>query len=173
MSMNLKKYIDIIEDFPSEGISFKDISPLLANGEVLYQVVKIMTEEAKDADVIIGPDARGFLFGTPVAANLKKPFVMIRKEKKLPGKVIRKEFKYEYSKKQVLEIQANRIHPGQKVVIIDDVLATGGTTEAMVKLIEEEGGVVKKIIVLMELEQFNSREKFENQGIELVSLIKF
>lgn len=171
--MNLKNYIDIIEDFPNKGISFKDISPLLANGRVLHYVVSKMTDLAKDADVIIGPDARGFLFGTPVASNLKKPFVMIRKEKKLPGKVIRKEFAYEYGKKQVLEIQANRVHHNQKAIIIDDVLATGGTTEAMVNLIEEQGGIVKRIIVLMELEEFKSREKFEKRGIEIISLIKF
>ncbi|MGL4343406.1 MAG: adenine phosphoribosyltransferase [Metamycoplasmataceae bacterium] len=168
--MELKKYISSVDNFPKEGIEFKDISPLLADGEALNYVVMKMVELSKDADIILGPDARGFLFGTPVAAILKKPFVMVRKEKKLPGKVIRKEYTYEYGKTKVLEIQANRIKPGQKVVIIDDVLATGGTTEAIIKLVKEEGGIVIRLIFLMELKKFNASKRFN--GIETISLIK-
>ncbi|MGL5205001.1 MAG: adenine phosphoribosyltransferase, partial [Metamycoplasmataceae bacterium] len=123
--MNLKSYIENVPNFPEKNINFKDISPLLANGKVLNYCVMKMAEFSKDADIILGPDARGFLFGTPVAAILSKPFVMVRKEKKLPGKVIQKEYALEYGKKNILEIQANRIKPGQKVIIIDDVLATG------------------------------------------------
>lgn len=167
--MDLKKYIDNVHDFPDKGIDFKDISPLLANGEALNYTVNKMAEYAKDADVIVGPDARGFLFGTPVASILKKPFVMVRKAKKLPGEVIRKEYKYEYSS-NVLEIQKNRIFPGQKVVVIDDILATGGTTKAIIDLIESQGATVSKVIFLLELEELNGLEKYH--GIEVISLIK-
>ncbi len=166
---DLKNYIDDVKDFPTPGVYFKDISPLLANGEALNFVVNKMIEYSKDADVIVGPDARGFLFGTPVAAILKKPFVMVRKEKKLPGKVIRKEYSYEYSK-NVLEMQQNRIFPGQKVVIIDDVLATGGTTKAIIDLVRSQGAIVTKVIFLLELVELKGLNKYN--GIEVISLIK-
>ncbi len=168
--MNLEKYIMNIPDFPEKGINFKDISPLLADGEALnYSVIK-MASHSLDADVILGPDARGFLFGTPVAAILSKPFVMVRKQKKLPGKVIQKEYKLEYGKKNVLEIQKNRIKSGQKIIIIDDVLATGGTTKAIIDLVESQGGKVIKIIFLLELIALKGMEKFS--GIEVISLVK-
>lgn len=167
--MNLNNYIDDIKDFPTKGIIFKDISPLLANGEALHYTVEKMSELAKDADVIVGPDARGFLFGTPVAAKLKKPFVMVRKAKKLPGKVIQKKYDLEYGS-NILEMQEGRIKPGQKVAIIDDVLATGGTMRAIIDLIESQGAKVIKIIFLLELSEFNSVEKYK--GYDLESLIK-
>lgn len=167
--MDLKKYIDNVQDFPEKGIEFKDISPLLANGKALNYTVRQMAKYAKGADVIVGPDARGFLFGTPVAAKLKKPFVMVRKAKKLPGEVIRKEYKYEYSS-NVLEMQKNRIFPGQKVVVIDDILATGGTTKAIIDLVESQGAKVLRVIFLMELTKLKGLDKYH--GIEVVSLIK-
>lgn len=167
--MNLIKYIDDIKDFPTKGIVFKDISPLLASGEALSYVVGQMAAHAKDADVIVGPDARGFLFGTPVAAMLKKPFVMVRKEKKLPGEVIRKEYKFEYGT-NVLEMQKGRILPGQKIVIIDDILATGETIKAIINLVESQGAIVTKVIFLLELEHLQGAKKYNN--IEVVSLIK-
>lgn len=167
--MNLKKYIDNVKNFPTKGVDFKDISPLLANGEALNYVVNKMVEYAKDADVIVGPDARGFLFGTPVAAILKKPFVMVRKEKKLPGEVIRQEYQYEYSS-NVLEMQKNRIFPNQKVVVIDDILASGGTTKAIIDLIESQGAIVQKVIFLLELQDLKGAEKYK--GTEVISLIK-
>ncbi len=167
--MNLEKFIDNVDDFPEKGISFKDISPLLANGKALSYTVKMMSKYAKDADVIVGPDARGFLFGTPVAAKLKKPFIMVRKAKKLPGEVIRKEYKYEYST-NTLEMQKNRIFPGQKVVVIDDILATGGTTKAIIDLIESQGAIVQRVIFLLELTNLKGLDKYH--GIEVISLIK-
>lgn len=167
--MELEKFIDDIKDFPENGINFKDISPLLANGEALNYTVNKMVEYAKDADVIVGPDARGFLFGTPVASILKKPYVMVRKKGKLPGEVIRKEYQYEYSS-GILEMQKNRIFPGQKVVIIDDILATGGTTKAIVDLIESQGATVQRVIFLLELVNLKGFEKYH--GIEVISLIK-
>ncbi|MGL5520024.1 MAG: adenine phosphoribosyltransferase [Metamycoplasmataceae bacterium] len=168
--MDLEKYINTYYDFPEKGIEFKDISPLLANGETLHYVVEKMSSLAKGADIILGPDARGFLFGTPVAFNLRKPFVMVRKPHKLPGKVVDIEFDYEYGKNKHLEMQDNLIKKGDKVAIIDDVLATGGTMEAIVKLVEKQGGKVIKIIFLMELLKFDARKKFGD--IETSSLIK-
>lgn len=168
--MNLEKFIENIPNFPEKGINFKDISPLLANGEALNYTVMKMVSYSKEADIILGPDARGFLFGTPVAAILSKPFIMVRKQKKLPGKVIQKEYELEYGKKNILEIQIDRIKSGQKVIIIDDVLATGGTTKAIIDLVESQGGKVIKIIFLLELTKLKGIEKFNE--IEVISLIK-
>ncbi|MDD1375056.1 adenine phosphoribosyltransferase [Metamycoplasma hyosynoviae] len=158
--MDLKKYIRTVKDFPKPGISFKDISLLLANGEALHYAIEKMADLAKDADIIVGPDARGFLFGTPVAAKLKKPFIMVRKKGKLPGDVVSCDYGLEYGR-NVLELQKGVTKPGQKAVIIDDVLATGGTLEAIIKLLESEKVDVSKIIVLMELEGFNARKRLK------------
>lgn len=168
-SMDLKKFVDDIHDFPTKGIIFKDISPLLANGQALNYTIETMSTYAKEADIIVGPDARGFLFGTPVAAFLKKPFVMVRKAKKLPGDVIQKEYDFEYGK-NVLEIQKGRIKPGDKVVVVDDVLATGGTTKAIIDLIESQGAKVIKLIFLLELVNLKGSEKYKN--MDVISLIK-
>lgn len=167
--MELIKYIRDVKDFPKKGILFKDISPLLANGEVLNYVIEKMSELAKNADIIIGPDARGFLFGTPVAARLKKPFIMVRKPGKLPGEVVSMNYDLEYGS-NVLEVQKGMIKPGQKAVIIDDVLATGGTTKAIIKLIESQGATVDKVILLMELEELKGSQKLAPYKVE--SLIK-
>ncbi|TPE57734.1 adenine phosphoribosyltransferase [[Mycoplasma] falconis] len=156
--MNLKQLIRTVENFPKEGIKFKDISMLLANGEALHYTIEKMAEMAKDADIIVGPDARGFLFGTPVAAKLYKPFIMVRKAGKLPGETIQCAYGLEYGR-NVLEIQKNIVKKGQKAVIIDDVLATGGTLEAITKLLEDQGVIVEKIIVLMELGGFPEARK--------------
>ncbi|AIA29771.1 adenine phosphoribosyltransferase [Mycoplasmopsis californica] len=169
--MQLEKYIRDIKNFPKPGILFKDISPLLANGEALSYTIDQMALLAKDCDVIVGPDARGFLFGTPTAAKLKKPFIMVRKPGKLPGKVISKNYDLEYGN-NVLQIQDGFIKPGQTVAIIDDVLATGGTTKAIVTLLEEQGAIVKRIILLLELSELNGRSKFANTNIEISSLIR-
>ncbi|QJB71082.1 adenine phosphoribosyltransferase [Mycoplasma sp. 1654_15] len=167
--INLEKFIRDVKDFPIEGIIFKDISPLLANGKALHCTIHKMAELAKDADVIIGPDARGFLFGTPTAAFLKKPFIMVRKPKKLPGDVISFEYELEYGT-STLEIQTNMLKPGQKVAIIDDVLATGGTMKAITDLIESQGAVVHKIVFLLELVALNGIEKLKNYDVS--SLIR-
>lgn len=168
--MDLNKYIRDVHNFPKKGIIFKDISPLLANGEALHYTIEQMAILASDCDVIVGPDARGFLFGTPTAAVLKKPFIMVRKPGKLPGKVISKNYDLEYGN-NVLQIQDGFIKKGQKVAIIDDVLATGGTTEAIVKLLEEQGAIVKKIILLLELKDLNGRGRFVKSDIEIHSLV--
>ncbi|ADE19660.1 adenine phosphoribosyltransferase [Mycoplasma crocodyli] len=168
--MNLKQYIREVNDFPKKGIIFQDISPLLANGEALNYTITTMANICKDVDIIVGPDARGFLFGTPVAAFLKKPFIMVRKPNKLPGEVVSMNYDLEYGS-NTLEIQKGFVKKGQTVAIVDDVLATGGTTKAIIKLLESQGAIVKKIVLLMELEFLNGRELF-NKNIEINSLIK-
>lgn len=170
--MDLKKYIRDVENFPKPGILFKDISPLLANGEALNFTITSMAEIAKNVDVIVGPDARGFLFGTPTAAMLKKPFIMVRKPGKLPGKVISREYDLEYGN-NILQIQAGFIKKGQTVAIVDDVLATGGTIKAIIKLLKEQGAIIKKVIILLELTDLNGRASINYEGIEIVSLVKF
>ncbi|AAV27798.1 adenine phosphoribosyltransferase [Mesomycoplasma hyopneumoniae] len=169
MQINLEKYIRTVEDFPKKGISFKDISPLLADGKALNYTIVEMASLAKDVDIIVGPDARGFLFGTPTAAFLSKPFIMIRKAGKLPGEVEEFAYELEYGS-AILEVQVDMIKPGQKVAIIDDVLATGGTVKAITKMIERAGAIVDKIIFLIELEQLQGRKKLENYDV--ISLIK-
>lgn len=156
--MDLKKYIRTVDDFPQKGVKFKDISLLLANGQALHYTIDEMTKLAEGADIIVGPDARGFLFGTPVAAKLSKPFIMVRKKGKLPGEVISCDYGLEYGR-NILEIQKGLVKPGQKAVIVDDVLATGGTLEAITKLLTEQGVIISRIIVLMELDGFNSHER--------------
>ncbi|CAL59396.1 Adenine phosphoribosyltransferase [Mycoplasmopsis agalactiae] len=170
--MDLKKYIRDVKNFPKPGILFKDISPLLADGEALNYTITSMAEVAKDVDVIVGPDARGFLFGTPTAAVLKKPFIMVRKPGKLPGKVISREYDLEYGN-NILQIQADFIKKGQTVAIVDDVLATGGTIKAIIKLLKEQGAIIKKVIILLELTDLNGRDSINEDGIEIVSLVKF
>ncbi|QKT05542.1 adenine phosphoribosyltransferase [Mycoplasma sp. OR1901] len=168
--MEIKNLIRDIPNFPKEGIIFKDISPLLADGEALNYTITKIAEYAKDADIIVGPDARGFLFGTPAATILKKPFIMVRKPNKLPGEVISMEYDLEYGSNK-LELQKGFVKEGQKAVIIDDVLATGGTTKAIIKLLESQGVIVTKVIVLLELKELNGRKLIGND-IEVVSLIE-
>nr|WP_318023798.1 adenine phosphoribosyltransferase [Mycoplasmopsis canis] len=168
--MDISKLIRDVKDFPKKGIIFKDISPLLANGEALNYTINKIADNAKDADIIVGPDARGFLFGTPAAAFLKKPFIMVRKPHKLPGEVISMSYDLEYGS-NVLEIQKGFVKSGQKAVIVDDVLATGGTTKAIIKLLESQGVEVTKVIVLLELSELKGRELI-GKNIEIISLVK-
>ena len=165
--MELKNYIASIPDFPKEGILFRDMTPLLQNNEALTYALDKMAEFAKElnADVIVGPEARGFIFGTPVAYKLNIGFVPVRKPGKLPRKTV--EFKYdlEYGTNTSC-IHEPAIKKGQKVVIIDDLLATGGTVEAAVKLIEKLGGTVVGLAFLMELDDLNGREKLKGYKVE-------
>ncbi|QZE12693.1 adenine phosphoribosyltransferase [Mycoplasma sp. Ms02] len=167
--MKLQNYIRDVKDFPKKGILFKDISPLLANGEVLNYTINEIAKHCQDTDLIVGPDARGFLFGTPTAAMLKKPFLMVRKPNKLPGEVVSMEYDLEYGSNK-LEFQVGFAKPGQTAVIVDDVLATGGTTKAIVKLLQSQGIIVKKIVVLLELSELKGRDIFD-KNIEIVSLV--
>lgn len=171
MKIDIQAYIRDIPNFPKEGILFKDISPLLASGEVLNYTINQMAAECNEADIIIGPDARGFLFGTPIAAQLKKPFVMVRKPGKLPGEVVSIDYGKEYGQDR-LEIQTGFIKSGQKAVIVDDVLATGGTLNAIIELLKSQGVEVIKVIMLMELTELKGREKINDKNIQIVSLVQ-
>lgn len=170
--MDLKKYVRVIEGFPKEGISFKDITTLLKDGKALKYTIDKIVEDLKDKniDIIVGPEARGFLIGTPVAYALGVGFVPVRKPGKLPSEVERFEYDLEYGS-NILEIHKDAIKPGQKVALVDDLLATGGTTEAAVKLIENLGGEVVSIQFLIELEDLNGKAKLE--GYHVNSLIKY
>lgn len=164
--MNYKDYIETIPDFPIEGILFRDITPLLANGEVFYSAVKEIAEFAKSvgAESVYGPESRGFMIGCPVAAELKIGFVPVRKPGKLPRKTVSAEYALEYGTNK-LEITADSIVPGQKVIVVDDLLATGGTVEATVKMIEENGGIVAGIAFLIELVDLKGREKLKDYKV--------
>lgn len=170
--MDLKKCVRVIENFPKEGISFKDITTLLKDGKALKYAIDQIVEDLKDKDIdiIVGPEARGFLLGTPVAYALEAGFVPVRKPGKLPSEVARYEYDLEYGS-NVLEIHKDAIKPGQKVAIVDDLLATGGTLEAAIKLIESLGGEVVSVQFLIELEDLNGKAKLE--GYHVNSLIKY
>lgn len=170
--MNLKDYIANVPDFPIEGIQFKDITPLIGNGKAFQYATKQFVEFTEEigANLIVGPDARGFIFGCPVAAQLGLGFVPVRKPNKLPREVIAFSYDLEYGA-NTLCVHKGDIKPGQKVLIIDDLLATGGTIEATIKLVEQSGGIVSGIAFLIELVDLNGREKLE--GYNVLSLMKF
>lgn len=170
--MKLEKFIIDVPDFPKEGILFKDITPLMQNGEALKYTTKQFIEFAKknNADVIVGPEARGFLFGTPVAAMMGIGFVPVRKPGKLPRESIEYKYDLEYGS-NCLCIHKDAIKKGQRVLIIDDLLATGGTIEAAIKLIEQLGGIVVGCAFLIELKFLNGKDRLKNY--EVISLIKY
>lgn len=170
--MNLKDKIRVIEGFPTNGISFKDITTLLQDAEGLKECINQMADKFKDLDVdlIVGPESRGFIFATPLAYLLGTGFVPVRKPGKLPAETIKYEYELEYGKDS-LEIHKDSIKPGQKVLIIDDLLATGGTMKAAAKLVEQLGGVVVGLGFLIELVDLNGREKLSKYRVE--SLVKY
>lgn len=163
----LKEYIRTIPDFPEEGIMFRDITTVLQDAEGLHLAIDTMQDKIKDLDfdVVVAPESRGFIFGMPIAYNMKKSFVPIRKKGKLPCETISTTYELEYGK-ATIEIHKDAIKPGQKVVIIDDLMATGGTVEAIIKLVEELGGEVIKICCLVELAGLNGRERIKDYSIE-------
>ncbi len=164
--MDLKKYVTIVEDWPKPGIRFKDITTIMDNGEAYKYATDQIVEYAKevDADIIVGPEARGFIIGCPVAYALGVGFAPVRKEGKLPREVIRAEYGLEYGK-DVLTMHKDAVKPGQRVLIVDDLLATGGTIEATIKLVEELGGVVVGCAFLIELTYLNGRDKLKDYNI--------
>ncbi|HWT27795.1 MAG TPA: adenine phosphoribosyltransferase [Mobilitalea sp.] len=165
----IEDYVRSIPDFPEPGIMFRDITSVLQNKDGLKLAIDQMQELLKgaDFDVIVGPESRGFIFGVPIAYNLNKAFVPIRKKGKLPCETISMEYDLEYGK-ATIEMHKDAIKPGQRVVIIDDLIATGGTIEAITKLIEMLGGVVVKIVFLMELKGLNGRDKLAGYDVEAV-----
>ena len=170
--MNLKDYIANVPDFPKPGIQFKDISPLMANGEAYNYATSQMVEYAreKEAEVIVGPEARGFIFGCPVAHELKIGFAPVRKPGKLPRKTVEFNYDLEYGS-NTLCMHADAIKPGPRVMIVDDLLATGGTVEATIKLIEKLGGVVVGCAFLIELDELKGRDLIANYDVK--SLLQY
>lgn len=170
--MDLKSFISIVPDFPEEGISFKDITTLLKNGDALKYTVDQFAHMAKDLeiDVILGPEARGFILGTAVAYALGAGFVPLRKPGKLPRETINESYSLEYGKDS-LEIHHDAIQKGQKVLIVDDLLATGGTLSTSIKLVEKLQGKVEGVFTLIELMNLNGREKLEGYNVQ--SLITY
>ena len=163
----LEEYVRAIPDFPEKGIIFRDVTSVLQDADGLHLAISTMQDLVKglDIDVVVGPESRGFIFGTPIAYNLHKPFVLIRKKGKLPCETVSIDYDLEYGK-ATIEMHKDSIKPGQKVLIVDDLIATGGTTEAMIKLIESLGGKVVGIVVLIELAGLKGREKIAGYRLD-------
>lgn len=170
--MDIKENIRVIEGFPKEGISFKDVTTLLQDGDSFKYTVDAFVDYLKDKniDIIVGPEARGFLFGAPVAYGLGAGFVPVRKKGKLPYDTISVQYDLEYGSDE-LEIHKDAIKPGQRVAIVDDLLATGGTIGAVAKLVEQVGGEVVSIDFVVELTGLNGINKL--QGYDVMSLVKY
>ncbi|BAB04960.1 adenine phosphoribosyltransferase [Halalkalibacterium halodurans C-125] len=158
--MDFKQHITIVENFPKEGIRFKDITTLMQNGEVYKRAIDEMARFAKEkeVDLVVGPEARGFVVGCPIAYAIGKGFVPVRKAGKLPREVISVDYGLEYGKDR-LTIHRDAIQKGQRVLIADDLLATGGTIEATVQMVEQLGGEVVGIAFMIELGYLNGRDK--------------
>mgnify|MGYP003878085145 CR=1 FL=1 len=166
---DLKDYVRSIPDFPEPGIIFRDITSILQSKEGLKLAIDKMQDllEGVDFDLIVGPESRGFIFGVPIAYNLNKAFVPVRKKGKLPCETVSVDYELEYGKASI-EIHKDAIKPGQKVVIVDDLIATGGTIEAITKLVEMLGGEVVKIIFLIELKGLKGRERLARYDVDAV-----
>ncbi len=165
----IEDYVLSIPDFPEPGVVFRDVTSILQDADGLQLAIDSLQEkvEGTEFDVIVGAESRGFIFGAPVAYNLHKPFVPIRKKGKLPRETVSVSYELEYGTAEI-EIHKDAIWPGEKVVIIDDLSATGGTVEAMIKLIEKLGGVVVKNVFLMELAGLNGRDKLKGYDVDSV-----
>lgn len=168
----LEDYVVTIPDFPEPGIMFRDVTSVLQDADGLQLAINSLQDLLKDVefDVLIGTESRGFIFGMPIAYNLHKPFVLVRKKGKLPRETVSKEYDLEYGK-AVIEMHKDAIKPGQKVVLVDDLIATGGTMKAAAELVEELGGEVIKIIFLMELAGLKGRDALK--GYDVASVIKY
>ncbi len=162
----LEDYVVSIPDFPEPGIIFRDVTSILQDADGLALSIDMIMKdlEGVDFDVVVGPESRGFIFGVPIAYNLHKAFVPVRKKGKLPRETVEMEYELEYGT-GIIEIHKDAIVPGQKVVIVDDLIATGGTTEAMIKLIESLGGEVVKICFVMELAGLKGRERLAGYNV--------
>ena len=167
--MDLRDKIRNIQDFPQEGVLFRDITTLLKDAEGMKEAIDQMTAklEGIDFDLVLGPESRGFIFGMPVAYNMSKGFVPVRKAGKLPAEVVSKEYALEYGT-ATIEIHKDAIQPGQKVVIVDDLMATGGTAKAIVEMVEEMGGEVAALLFLIELDFLEGRKVLPDYKIDSV-----
>lgn len=167
--MDLKNLIRDIPDFPKEGIIFKDITTILQDPNGLKASIQLMEKsvEGLEFDYVVGPESRGFIFGVPLAYNLNKGFLPVRKAGKLPFKTVAKTYDLEYGT-ATIEMNVDAIKPGDKVVIIDDLLATGGTSKAVIELIEGMGGEVVKLVYLIELEFLQGRSVLEGYSVDAI-----
>ena len=165
----LEDYVVSIPDYPEPGIIFRDVTSILQDADGLKLSIDGLQKqlEGLDFDVIAGTESRGFIFGMPIAYNLHKPFVLVRKKGKLPRETVSASYDLEYGSAEI-EMHKDSIKPGQKVVLIDDLIATGGTIEAAAKLVESLGGEVVRIIFLMELAGLKGREKLKNYDVRSV-----
>ena len=165
----IEEYVRSIPDFPEPGIIFRDVTSILQDPDGLKLSIDLIQEklEGLDFDVIAGTESRGFIFGMPIAYNLHKPFVLVRKKGKLPRETVSVSYDLEYGS-ATIEMHKDSIKPGQKVVIIDDLIATGGTVEACAKMIERLGGEVTRIVFLMELAGLKGREKLAKYDVKSV-----
>ena len=165
--MDYKKYIANVPGFPKEGIMFRDVTPLMQSGEAFASACDELIAFAKEikAEIIVGPESRGFIFGCPIAKELKIGFIPVRKPGKLPRETISVDYELEYGK-NTLCMHKDAIKPGQRVLFIDDLLATGGTVEASLKLVEELGGVVVGCGFLIELVDLKGREKLKKYNVK-------
>lgn len=170
--MDFKQKIRIIHDFPEKGVRFKDITTLLKDGEAFRSAISTLAQHFEQArvDIVVGPEARGFAVGAPVAYALGAGFVPVRKPGKLPAETLRFEYELEYGK-DTLEIHQDAITPGQRVLVVDDLLATGGTTRTTVKMVEKLGGQVVGLAFLIELSYLQGRETLP--GYAITSLVTF
>ena len=165
----IEEYIRSIPDFPVKGIVFRDVTSVLEDADGLHLAIDSMQAMLKgvEYDLLLGPESRGFIFGVPIAYNMHKPFIPIRKKGKLPCETISMEYALEYGT-ATIEMHKDAIKPGQRVVIIDDLMATGGTIEAIIKLVEKLDGIVVKAVFLIELEGLNGRDKLEGYDVDAV-----
>ena len=165
----IEEYVKSIPDFPEKGIIFRDVTSVLQDADGLHLAIDEIQKrlEGVDFDVIAGTESRGFIFGMPVAYNMHKPFVLVRKKGKLPRETVSMEYELEYGS-ATIEMHKDAVQPGPKVVLIDDLIATGGTIEAAAKLVEQLGGEVVKIVFLMELAGLNGREKLKKYDVDSV-----
>ena len=168
----LEDYVTTIPNFPKEGIMFRDVTTILSDKDGFKLAVDGLIEALKDVDfdLVLGSESRGFIFGAPVAYAMNKGFILVRKKGKLPRATFSEDYELEYGT-ATLEMHQDAIEKGQKVVIIDDLIATGGTTEAIIKLAEREGGKVVKIGFVIELEGLKGRERLK--GYDVFSLISY
>lgn len=165
----IEDYVRSIPDFPEKGVIFRDVTSILEDAEGLHLSIDLMQEKLKDIDfdVVVGPESRGFIFGVPIAYNTHKPFVPVRKKGKLPCETVSIEYDLEYGSAEI-EMHKDSVKPGQKVVVVDDLMATGGTMEAIIKLIEGMGAEVVKVICLMELAGLEGRKRLDKYDIDAV-----
>lgn len=166
---SIEEYVRSIPDFPEPGIIFRDVTSVLQDPDGLHLAIDLMQKklEGVDFDLVVGPESRGFIFGVPIAYNLHKPFIPIRKKGKLPCETVSIQYDLEYGTAE-LEMHRDSVKPGQRVVIIDDLIATGGTNEAMIKLIEGLGGKVVKTVFLMELAGLEGRKRLQGYDVDSV-----